>query len=185
MVKGLFYDAIIVNNTAQAKSAFRKIASEWGFPVLVQKFVKGQEYNLTALGDGNGNMIGAVMMKKLALTDKGKAWAGVSINDRELFEASERLIGAINWRGPLEVEVIKDNQGKYHLLEINPRFPAWIYLSQGVNRNLPSALMALAQDKPLPEFGEIQSGIMFIRYAHEVIVPIEEFEKYVVSGMSR
>lgn len=182
VVKGLFYDAIVAHNANQAVEAFRKIAAEWGFPVLVQKFVKGQEYNLTALGDGNGAMLGAVMMKKMALTDKGKAWAGVTINDETLYRASEQLIKTINWRGPLEVEVLKDNKGQYQLLEINPRFPAWIYLSCGVGRNLPLALLRIAEDAPLPEFDEVQAGIMFIRYAQEIIVPISEFEEFIVSG---
>lgn len=124
------------------------------------------------------------MMKKMALTDKGKAWAGLTINDEVLYSASERLIKNINWRGPLEVEVLKDNKGSYHLLEINPRFPAWIYLSHGVGRNLPMTLVALAQNKPLPEFAEIKPGIMFIRYAQETIVPISEFEEFIVTGMN-
>ncbi|HEY9052169.1 MAG TPA: ATP-grasp domain-containing protein [Gammaproteobacteria bacterium] len=185
VVKGLFYDAIIVYNADQAVDAFRKIAAEWGYPVLVQKYVKGQEYNLSAVGDGNGKMLGAVMMKKMALTDKGKAWAGVTINDETLYHASEKLIKEINWRGPLEVEVLKDNKGQYQLLEINPRFPAWIYLSHGVGRNLPMALLALAQNQALPTFAEIRSGIMFIRYAQETIVPISEFEEFIVTGMNK
>ena len=185
VVKGLFYDAIIVYNADQAVDGFRKIAAEWGYPVLVQKYVKGQEYNLSALGDGKGNMLGAVMMKKMALTDKGKAWAGVTINDETLYHTSEKLIREINWRGPLEVEVLKDNKGQYQLLEINPRFPAWIYLSHGVGRNLPMALLALAQNQDLPSFAKIQSGLMFIRYAQEIIVPISEFEEFIVTGMNK
>lgn len=184
VVKGLFYDAVIAHNADQASDGFRKIAADWGYPVLVQKFVKGQEYNLTALGDGEGNMLGAVMMKKMALTDKGKAWAGVTIEDETLYRASEKLIREIKWRGPLEVEVLKDNKGQYQLLEINPRFPAWIYLTHGVDRNLPAALISLAEGKAAPEFNPIKSGIMFIRYAQETIVPISEFEEFIVSGMN-
>ena len=184
VVKGLFYDAVIVHNIDQGIDAFRKIAAEWGYPVLVQKFVRGQEYNLSAVGDGKGNMLGAVMMKKMALTDKGKAWAGLTINDEILYNASEKLIKSINWRGPLEVEVLKDNKGVYQLLEINPRFPAWIYLSHGVGRNLPAALVALAQNQPLPAFDELKPGVMFIRYAQEIIVPISEFEEFIVTGMN-
>ena len=182
VIKGLFYDARVVYAVDQARQAFRSIAAEWGYPVLVQEFVKGQEYNLTALGDGDGNMVSAVMMKKMALTDKGKAWAGVTIADDTLYEASERLIRRIKWRGPLEVEVLKDGKGDYHLLEINPRFPAWIYLSHGVGRNVPAALLKTIQGIPQDGAQEIRPGIMFIRYANEVILPIGEFENYVVSG---
>lgn len=182
MVKGIFYDAYLVNHEDEARGAFRKIASQWGYPVLVQKVVKGEEYNLSSIGDGKGNLIAPVMMKKMALTDKGKAWSGVSIFDQKLLDAAQSLTSAINWRGPLELEVIKDKQGEYHLIEINPRFPAWIYLSVGVKRNLPEALLHLATNSPLPDYQEYLSGILFIRYAEETIVPISEFEKIVMQG---
>ena len=184
VVKGLFYDAIVAHNPAQATEAFNDIAAEWGFPVLVQEFVKGEEYNLAALGDGKGNMIGAVMMKKMALTDKGKAWAGVTVLDNRLSQASSNLIKAIKWRGPLEVEVLKDARGDYNLLEINPRFPAWIYLSHGVNRNLPAALIKLTLNEEPEKYAELKPGIMFIRYAEEVIVPISQFENLIVNGIN-
>lgn len=182
VVKGIFYDAYVVYHKDEASSAFRKIAEQWGYPVLVQKFVKGEEYNLTAIGDGNGQLVAPVMMKKLALTDKGKAWAGVSINDQELLNAATRLVVAIKWRGPLELEVIKDGAGQYQLLEINPRFPAWIYLSHGVQRNLPLALLHLAMNESVPTFPDYRTGMLFIRYAEEIIVPISLFEDIVMQG---
>ena len=153
-----------------------------GFPVLVQKLIKGEEYNLSAVGDGKGNMLGAVMMKKMATTDKGKAWAGVSINDKTLYAASESLIKAINWRGPLEVEVIRDQKGEYQLLEINPRFPAWIYLSVGVGRNLPFTLLQLALNNSIPDFENIKTGIIFIRYAQDTITTMHDFESIIMSS---
>jgi len=182
VVKGLFYDAQIVNSTEEATEAFRRIAAAWGFPVLVQKLIKGEEYNLTAVGDGEGNMLGAVMMKKMAVTSKGKAWAGISIDDKTLYDASAALVKAISWRGPLEVEVMRDRHGIYQLIEINPRFPAWIYLSAGVGRNLPLALLQLALGKPLPEFDDTRTGKMFIRYAEETITSINEFEDVMMKG---
>ena len=182
IVKGLFYDAAVVYNTQHAIDVFRRIASEWGFPVLIQKLIKGEEYNLTAVGDGEGNMLGAVMMKKMAITDKGKAWSGVSIDDNTLYQASARLIKAINWRGPLEVEIIRDRNGHYQLIEINPRFPAWIYLSVGVGRNLPLTLLQLALDQQPGAFPETKSGVMFIRYAQEQIVSIHDFEEVIMNG---
>lgn len=73
VVKGLFHDAQIVKNKQKGIDTFNKFAANWGLPILVQRLVKGQEYNLTAVGDGNGDMLGAIMMKKMAVTDKGKA----------------------------------------------------------------------------------------------------------------
>ena len=183
VVKGLFYDARIAHNADEAAEAFHKIAAEWGYPVLVQRMIKGgEEYNLTAVGDGEGRLLGPVMMKKMAVTDKGKAWAGISIDDQALLAASESLAREIRWRGPLEVEVMRDGQGNYQLIEINPRFPAWIYLSAGVGRNLPLALLKLALGQAVDEFPPITAGTLFIRHALENIVPLEEFEAIVTRG---
>ena len=185
VVKGLFYGAYIVHSADEAADAFRKIAAEWGYPVLVQEMVKGEEYNLTAVGDGEGNLLGPVMMKKMAVTDKGKAWSGISIDDQPLLQASVALAKAIRWRGPLEVEVMRDPQGHYHLIEINPRFPAWIYLSVGVGRNLPFVLVQLAISEKVAPFAETKAGVLFIRHAVENIVPIADFESVVMQGGRR
>ena len=183
VVKGLFYDARFVHNADEGAEAFRDIAAEWGLPVLVQRVVKGEEYNLTAVGDGEGNMLGDVMMKKMAVTDKGKAWSGISINDQTLHDASASLIKALNWRGPLEVEVMRDQHGHYQLIEINPRFPAWIYLSVGVGRNLPLTLLKLVLDKPVKNFSDPpKTGVLFIRHAEDNIIEISEFENVIMQG---
>ena len=81
VVKGLFYDARIVYSIEQAKQAFRAIAAEWGFPVLVQAFVKGQEYNLTALGDGPGRMLAGVMVKNTALSPTITTMSGHTVSN--------------------------------------------------------------------------------------------------------
>lgn len=184
VVKGIFYDARIVSNAEEAAEAFRDIASKWGLPVLVQRFIKGDEYNLTAVGDGKGNLLNPVMMKKLAVTDKGKAWAGVSIFDQVLLNAAESLCQAINWRGPLEVEVMKTDKGQYQLIEINPRFPAWIYLSAGVDRNLPEVLLSLVFSSSPEKQSPAQTGKIFIRYAEEFIIDMSTFESIIMQGNS-
>ena len=182
VVKGVFYDAKIVYNAEDAVAAFHKVAAEWGLPVLAQRFIAGEEYNLTAVGDGTGKLLGEVMMKKRAVTSKGKAWAGVATLDDTLSAVAGRLVSALKWKGPLEVEVMRDASGDYHLIEINPRFPAWIYLSHGVGRNLPALLLELALGREPPPFSSPQAGTLFVRYALETIVPLGTFEQLMMDG---
>lgn len=184
MVKGVFYDARLAACREDAESAFRAIAAEWGLPVLVQKRIKGEECNLAGVGDGTGALLGEVMMKKRAITSKGKAWAGISIHDESLADAARCLVAALKWKGPIEVEVMRDTQGVYHLIEINPRFPAWIYLSQGVGRNLPALLLSLALGETPPPLAPPRPGLLFIRYAQETLVPLSSFETLMVEGRS-
>jgi carbamoyl-phosphate synthase large subunit len=96
-----------------------------------------EERNVVALGDGAGGMLGSVAMKKLAVTDKGKGWAGITIRDPELIRIAERFVSATQWRGPFELEVMLARDGTYYVIEINPRFPAWVYLSASSGVNLP------------------------------------------------
>ncbi len=182
VVKGPFYDAQIVRDADQGAEAFRRISAIWGLPILVQRLVKGEEYNLAGLGDGKGGLIAPVMMKKRGLTDKGKAWAGICVHDQALLDTAEALIKALHWQGPLEVEVMRDPSGRYHLIEINPRFPAWIYLSAGVGRNLPAMLVAMILGEPMPASTEARVGTMFIRFAEELMVPVDDFQSVMIDG---
>lgn len=184
MVKGVFYDARVAANREEAEFAFRAISSEWGVPVLVQRRIAGEECNLAGIGDGTGALLGQVMMKKRATTGRGKAWAGISIHDEVLAENARRLVAALKWRGPIEIEVMRDGHGSYQLIEINPRFPAWIYLSQGVGRNLPALLLSLALGEAPPPLAPPRPGMLFIRYAQETIVPLSSFENLMVEGRS-
>lgn len=176
-IKGKFYDAYSAYDFDEAKEAFNKIAVKWGFPVILQQYVSGNEVNVVALGDGEGNMVGAVAMRKLYITDKGKAWAGVTLADRKLIEITEKIIGETKWRGGMELEMIKDKNNNYYLLEINPRLPAWVYLSVGAGQNLPEALIKLALGLKVKPYDKYEVGKIFIRYSYDIITDINEFEK--------
>ena len=182
VVKGIFYDAAVVRDAKEAVAAFDRISRQWGLPVLVQEFLDGEEVNLTAVGDGEGRLLGAVMMKKLAVTDKGKAWAGITIADERLYEASRALVAATRWKGPLEVEVMITGRHDYHLIEINPRFPAWIYLSHGAGSNLLELLLKLMAGQTVAECPPAPAGTLYIRHAEDNTIPLATYESVVVRG---
>ncbi len=158
VIKGKYYDASIAATPEQAVNYFYKISAKWGLPIIVQEFVSGNEVNVTAIGDGNGKCIGAIPMRKLYITDKGKAWAGISLDDEELIKITNRVIGNSKWRGGCELEFIKTNDNKYYLLEMNPRFPAWVYLSVGCGQNHPEALVQMALGEQLKPFTSFEKG---------------------------
>ena len=182
IVKGKYYDASVAYNPEQVAQHFNKLSAKWGLPVIIQQYVFGSEVNITALGDGKGKMVGAVPMRKQFITDKGKAWAGISIEDDTLLDAAEKVISNSNWRGGLELEYIKSAEGEYYLLEINPRFPAWVYLAVGCGQNHPEALVLLALGENVEEMTEYERGKMFVRYSYDLIVDLKEFEKISTLG---
>jgi carbamoyl-phosphate synthase large subunit len=187
VVKGVYYGATIAHNEADATAAYHRFAAQWGLPVIVQKFIPGEEYNVAALGDGRGNTTGAVAMRKTMVTDKGKGWCGVAIENERLTELTEQVIGHLAWRGPLEVEILKDAQsGEYYIIEINPRFPAWIYLSAGAGLNLPYLLVLHALSLPLPNpLPRYRPGTMFVRISLDQISDLATYEQLSTSGALR
>jgi len=181
-VKGVFYGAHLARSLDEAIVGFHKSAAQWGLPVIVQQRVDGDEFDVVAVGDGHGGLVGAVPMKKTLLTDKGKGWAGIAVKDPELLRVTEAFMRASSWRGPCEVEVIRDKEGVYHLLEVNPRFPAWCYMSAGAGMNLPLAVVQLAAGVPPDPLGAFVPGTMFVRISLDQIASVADFETIATTG---
>jgi carbamoyl-phosphate synthase large subunit len=182
MVKGKFYDAYLAYNEEQVRMHYNRISAKWGLPVIIQEFIKGTEVNVVALGDGKGNTIGAVPMRKQFITDKGKAWSGITLDDQKMLDLTARIIRVMKWRGGMELELVKSPGNKYYIIEINPRIPAWVYLAVGAGQNLPEALLKLALGREVQPFEEYQVGKMFIRYSYDLITDLKEFEKLSTLG---
>ena len=180
VVKGKFYDAIIANTYEQAEKAFYKIQAKWGLPIIVQQFINGTEINIAALGDGEGNAISVIPMRKLYITDKGKAWAGITLDDENYIELARKFIKVTKWRGGCELEIMQTTDGKSYIMEVNPRFPAWIYLTAAAGQNQPASLVKLALGQKVEPFKDYEVGKIFIRYAWDLITNISEFQK--ISG---
>lgn len=182
LVKGKFYDAYLAYNPEQVINHYNKISAKWGLPVIVQEFAKGTEVNVIALGDGNGNTVGAVPMRKQYITDKGKAWGGITLGDEKLLELTRSIIKQTKWRGGMELEMIKTNAGEYFLIEINPRIPAWVYLANGAGQNLPEAMVNMGLGKEVTPYTTYEVGKMFVRYSQDLIVDLSIFEKLSMNG---
>ena len=183
VVKGIFYDAYIVNNFDEAQHSFNKLSAKWGYPIIIQEYLKGNEFNVVGLGDGTGRTVGAVPMRKLYITDKGKGWAGITIDDKTLIDLSKKIIEKTKWRSGLELEYIKSSEtGEYFLLEINPRFPAWVYLAPSAGQNLPYALVKLAYGEPVETFSSFKVGTIFVRSSWDLISDIKTFEQIAAHG---
>jgi carbamoyl-phosphate synthase large subunit len=180
VIKGKYYDATIVNTKEEAQKAFYKLQSKWGLPIIAQKFINGTEINIAVLGDGKGNTISVIPMRKLFITDKGKAWAGITIEDTSYIELAHKFIKATKWRGGCELEIMQSNDGTAYIMEVNPRFPAWIYLTAAAGQNQPAALVKMAIGETVVPFKEYEVGKMFIRYSWDLITDVSEFQK--ISG---
>jgi len=77
---------------------------------------------------------------------------------------------------------MRTEDGEYYLMEMNPRFPAWVYLAVGCGQNHPEALVDLALGQKPPAMNDYEVGKMFIRYSQDLVVSMQEFEKISTLG---
>lgn len=173
MIKGNYYKAYRVNSLDEAIEYYYKISNEWGFPLLIQEVIEGVEINYIGVGDGE-KLIAGVGIKKLTTTELGKVWSAISIDNKKLFEASKKFVESVGWRGAFEFEAISTKDDIY-LIEINPRFPAWVYFATMLGINLPQIIIDLIEGKKIKEQFSYPLEKMYVRYVEESLTDFSKF----------
>ncbi|NPA13165.1 MAG: ATP-grasp domain-containing protein [Aquificae bacterium] len=185
MVKGAFYKAYRAYTKQEAVSHFNKIVAQWGYPIIVQKVVSGEEMNVVGAGDGEGNSLGMVGIKKMWITELGKIWTGITIKNEKMLTAARNFIEKYNWRGAFELECIVDlKEDKVYLIEINPRFPAWSYFATGVGVNIAANIIRKAFGLPVVDYKDYPAGKLYVRYTDDMVTDLERFQKIITKGES-
>lgn len=183
-VKGIYYEAREVVTAAAALAEYRRLLAEWGGPVLVQEKVSGDELNVVGVGDGCGGVVGLVGARKTVVSSLGKMWSGVSIRHPALLAAAERFVREHRWRGPFELECIVSDEDVY-LIEINPRFPAWIYFATALGVNLPARLVRGLYGFPVETHSEYEAGKLFLRYSYDMLASSERYLEALTTGQTQ
>jgi carbamoyl-phosphate synthase large subunit len=181
VVKGPVADARVVGTAEDARVAARRLAAMWGWPLLAQEFVEGEEYGIAAVADRRHRVRGSVVVRKDVRTGNGNTWGGTTVADRALARLADGFAEALGWVGPFELEVIRHPRRGPLLLEVNPRFPAWVYLSAGAGANLPWAAVRLARGERLGPL-RTRPGTFYARMAWDAISPVDRMAVLAVEG---
>jgi len=183
MLKGPLGEAYQAGSLTEAGVYFDLLARTWGTPIILQSAVQGEEYAVACLADQRSEAVGIVAMKKIIQDDGGTTWAGVTVQEQELTQIARHLIKHFKWIGPMEIEFIKETvSGRYYLIEINNRFPAWIYLATRAGQNMPLAYLQLALGKKVRPFDGYQSAMLFVRIADDLVTDIGSLARLMTKG---
>ncbi|MBS0522105.1 MAG: hypothetical protein JSS04_00610 [Proteobacteria bacterium] len=181
-VKGRFYEARLVHSPLDLRIAFDELMTAWGGPVLVQEVVVGEEYDVVGLGDGKGGLLGSCSIRKMLRTKAGKAFGGVVVADPALDKLVHKVIRALKWNGPFELEFAKSPRRPHRLFEMNPRFPAWVDFPSQLGCNLPACMVERMLDlKPAP-LAECAVGQMFVRHCVDIVGNIADLAQMASMG---
>jgi len=163
-VKGALAGAEIAADTEEADYLFRSLAARWGYPVLLQERRSGVEYLLAGVSRRGADVTAFVAVKKARTTAAGKATAAVTVVDERLEAIGRRILDELDWRGPFELEFLHDfATGRFLLIEINARFPAWISFAPHVGQPLATDAVEIALGGVVPSRPRPEAGIHFVR----------------------
>lgn len=107
--------------------------------ILIQEMIKGQEYGVDVMNDLDGRHRAVSVKKKLAMrageTDKAQ-----TVDCAEIREIGRVLGNALQHVGNLDVDVF-ERDGKFYVLELNPRFGGGFPFSYEAGVNFPKAVI--------------------------------------------
>ncbi|MFQ5911658.1 MAG: ATP-grasp domain-containing protein [Nitrospinota bacterium] len=180
-LKGLTADARAVWTEEEARVIARRLAERWGFPLIAQERIEGEEFGIAAVADRRHRIVGSVAQRKDIRTPNGNTWGGTVVAGREFRALAERFTKALKWVGPFELEVIRHPRRGLFLIEVNPRFPSWVYLSAGAGANLPWAAVRLARGERVSPLTP-RRGTFYVRMAWDATAPVERMGELAVNG---
>jgi len=147
--------------------------------LLVQEIVPGggeAQFSYAALCD-NGRSLASLVARRTRQFPKdfGQLSTYVETVDLpELMEPAERLLAEVRFHGLAEVEFKRDpRNGRYKVLDINPRVWGWHTLSKRAGVDFPYLLWLLATGQPVPHLHG-RAGERWMHLSADLRVAIEE-----------
>lgn len=140
----------------KVKKSILATASQGEEYILIQQKIEGQEYGIDVMNDLNGNHRAVSVKKKLAMrageTDKAQ-----TVDNAEIRAIGRTLGENLRHIGNLDVDVF-EKDGKYYVLELNPRFGGGFPFSYEADVNFPKALIEWLKGN------EVDNSILFPKY---------------------
>ncbi len=142
---------------------------------LVQELLPGPEFSVDVYVSQQGELVAAVPRERIR-TDSGIAITARTVHMPELMESAAAIALAVGVRYVANVQFKQASDGRYKLLEINPRFPGSLPLTVAAGVDMPRLLMDDLQGKPLPPGPMPFKEILMVRYWTEKYLDPAEWQ---------
>ena len=140
---------------------YKRVRNQYG-PVLVQEYIPGEHYNVSALFNVDTELRAAFVLKKIRQypVSGGPTTFAVSVEKPDVLKCAVKLLKAMNWYGVAEVELIVDERDKKpKLLEVNPRFWSPLELSILSGIDFPYLLYKMATEGDVEPVTKYKTGV--------------------------
>jgi carbamoyl-phosphate synthase large subunit len=168
VVKGPISQCISVASERDARCAWSQLEADDEKSVIVQSRIVGPTYAISAVCHTDHCVVSTVTIKKLATCHRGSTWAAIHVEQPALEAAFADFLKSIKWVGPVEGEFIRDElTDRFYLIEVNPRFTAWIYYSAALGSNQPYLAVRAAMGERVNAPAN-DAPVVFMRSSDEI-----------------
>ncbi|MDT9337257.1 ATP-grasp domain-containing protein [Clostridium perfringens] len=135
------------------------------FPnMIIQEFVKGQEYGVDCYIDLISNEVISIFAKKKIRMRSGETDKAISYKNDKLFEIISNLVKKANLNGTVDIDVF-ESDGEWIISEINPRFGGGHLLAYECKENYPQFIINnLNNKKNKANIGSYQEGKYMLKH---------------------
>lgn len=130
---------------------------------IIQAYIPGKAHGLYALMN-HGELRGWFMHERIheVPPSGGPSSMARSFYDEELLRCGNTLLGALNWHGVAMVEFKKDaRDGRYKLIEVNPKFWGSLGLSIASGVDFPYLLVKMALEGDIEVTGPSRETVTY------------------------
>jgi len=135
--------------------------------VIYQEYLPGEEFTIDVLSDFDSNPIISVPRLRLQ-TRGGISTKGKIVLDEELIEESFKISKFLKIVGPCCIQMKKDKNNAFKLVEINPRLGGGTIFATLAGANFPKMIIDMVEGKKIktPTISEIT----VLRYFEEIVI---------------
>ena len=149
-----------VETREELVTTFREFVDGFGlqsedYP-LVQEFVSGSDYCVTALFD-RGRCVASMTYRNIRAFPRGTGAGALreTVHHPEAEKAAIKLLSALNWHGIAQLDFRIPDDGPAYLIEVNPRFFGGLLQCIVANVDYPYLLFKTAVGEPIEHPPEI------------------------------
>ena len=175
------FRVIIIQNQQQLDDTLHKAAQE-NIPFLIQEIIPGGDDTLYTLGScmtKDGELKAVFTGRKLRQRPPrfGECRVGESMHVEQIITDGAKLLRAMKFYGISQVEFKYDaRDGKYKLIEINPRAWSWIGLPIAMGINIPYAYFCDAVGVPVPTYHMGNRHALWISLYHDLFWSLRDHD---------
>ena len=158
-----------IDNEEDLRKHFDACVEKFG-GMVVQEYIPqtGTQYKCEVFIDGNGEVKSAHVFDKTRWypIDGGSTCCSTSVDRPDIVKSCIDLLGALNWRGYGDVDLIEDpRDGIAKVMEINPRITASVKVCIKSGVDFARQIVEYETGREVTDYNEYEKGIC-LRYMH-------------------